>query len=180
MHALDDYIFGNSRLHAQLAIATKILALLAANAPQCVTLEAMQSATRRSAMELRKICKGFNRAGFVTTPEQPHDAWMLHCDLGTVTLEDVYLAITAGSGSSKKSVTGAAEPAASPQQNNLDLILMQATMSINQSLFRLLRQFRLDRLQIATAAGASSPSQAYSRTYIRSREPALHKVSEFN
>lgn len=180
MHALDDSIFGNSTLHAQLAIATKILALLAANAPQCVTLEAMQSATRRSALELRKICKGFNHAGFVTTPEESHDAWTLHCDLGTVTLEDVYLAIIASSGSNKKSATGAAEPAASPQQNNLDLILMQATMSINQSLFRLLRQFRLDRLQIATATGASNPSQAYSRTYIRSREPALHKVSEFN
>lgn len=180
MHALDDYIFGNSRLHAQLAIATKILALLAAGAPQRVTLEAMQSATRRPAMELRKICRGFHQAGFVTAPKDSHDAWVLDCDLGSVTLEDVYLAISASSGSSKKSAAGAAEAAASPQQNNLDLILMQATMSINQSLFRLLRQFRLDRLQIATTAGACSPSQAYSRRYIRSREPALHKVGEFN
>ena len=182
MQSFDGYILGNSALHAQLTIATKILALLAANAPQGVTLEAMQSASGRSALELRKICKGFNRAGFVTTPKESHEAWMLDCDLATVTLEDVYLAVTAGSGSSKKSATDTNSTAneASPQQNNLDLILMQATMSINQSLFRLLRQFRLDRLQIATATGASSPSPAYSRTYIRSREPALHKVSEFN
>lgn len=180
MHAIDDCIFGNGRLHAQLAIATKILALLAAGAPQHVTLEAMQRATRRPAMELRKICRSFNQAGFVTAAKDSHDAWVLHCDLASVTLEDVYLAIIASSGNSKKSTTGATEAAASPQQNNLDLLLMQATMSINQSLFRLLRQFRLDRLQIASTADTSSPSQAYSRTYIRSREPALRKLGDFH
>ncbi len=182
MQSLDGYILGNSTLHTQLAVATNILALLAASAPQCVTLETLQSATRRSAIELRKICKGFHHAGFATTPKDMHDAWMLHCDLGAVTLEDVYLALLAGPGRSKKSAAGSTDAAAeaSPQQNNLDLILMQAAMTINQSLFKLLRQFRLDRLQIASTAGAASPSQTYSTSYIRSRELALLKLGEFN
>lgn len=180
MQSLDGYILGNSTLHTQLAVATRILALLAASAPQCVTLATLQNATRRSAIELRKICKGFHHAGFVTTPKDVHDAWMLHCDLGDVTLEDVYLALLAGAGNSKKSATGNAAAETSTQQNNLDLILMQAAMTINQSLFKQLRQFRLDRLNIAAAAGAANPSQAYSTTYIRSREPALHKLAEFN
>ena len=182
MQSLDGYILGNSTLHTQLAVAARILALLAASAPQCVTLATLQSATRRSAIELRKICRGFNHAGFATTPKQMHDAWMLDCDLGSVTLEDVYLAILAGAGHSKKSAAGSTDAAAeaSPQQNNLDLILMQAAVTINQSLFRLLRQFTLDRLNLAATAGAASPPPAYSTAYIRSREPALHKLGEFN
>ena len=179
MQSLDAYILGNSTLHTQLAVATRILALLAASAPQCVTLATLHSATRRSALELRKICKGFNHAGFVTTPKAMHDAWTLHCDLATVTLEDVYLALLAGAGHGKKTATTDAAAEASPQQNNLDLILMQAAMTINQSLFKLLRQFTLDRLQIGATAGAASPSHAYSTSYLRSRELALRKLGEF-
>jgi DNA-binding IscR family transcriptional regulator len=182
MQVLDDYIFGNSTLHAQLATSMKILAMLAAKAPKCVTLEAIQDATRHSAQEIRKICASFNHAGFATTPKELHDAWKLDCDLGSVTLEDVYLATMAtfGSGNQSGAATTAATAEPSQQQTNLDLILMQATMTINQSLFRLLRQFTLDRLNISITTGAINSSKSYSTTYSRSRELVLRRFSEFN
>lgn len=45
-------------------------------------------------------------------------------------------------------------------QQQLDLLLMQATMSINQSMFQHLRQFSLDRLHNCT--GGMHPFTAYS------------------
>lgn len=173
MQSLDDYILGNSKLHAQLVTATRILAMLAASAPQCVTLATMQRDSGGSARELRKICEDFNHAGYTSTPKKMRDAWMLHCDLSSVTLADVYLAAIASPGKQSGAGATGATAQASRQQNNLDLILMQATMTINQSLFRLLRQFTLDRLNVAATTVAESQFNACATHHIRSRDPAL-------
>ncbi|MDP3795021.1 MAG: Rrf2 family transcriptional regulator [bacterium] len=172
MQVLDGYILGNGTLHAQLALATKILAMLAARTPHCLTLEAFAGQTLQPARELRKLCDSLCRAELVQ--QTSRDSWTLTCTPGSTTLEDVYRAILAAPG--RKAAASTAAP-----HDNLELLLAQAAMAINQNIFTQLRQFTLDRLMNTAAASASSaPAAQYSTSYVRSRHSATRTLPAFH
>lgn len=172
MQALDGYILGNGTLHAQLALATKILAMLAARTPHCVTLETFAGQTLQPARELRKLCDSLCRAELVQ--QTSRDSWMLACTPGRTTLEDVYRAILAAPG--RKAAASTAAPQA--PHDNLDLLLAQAAMAVNQNILTQLRQFTLDRLM--NTAAASAPAAQYSTSYIRSHHSAIRTLPAFH
>lgn len=176
MQSLDGYILGNGTLHAQLALATKILAMLAARTPHCVTLETFAGQTLQPARELRKLCDSLCRAELVQQARR--DSWVLRCTPGCTTLEDVYRALLAAPG--RKAAAGTAAPA-EPPHDNLDLLLAQAAMAVNQNILAQLRQFTLDRLMnTAAASAAAAPAAQYSTSYIRSRHSTIRALPAFH
>lgn len=180
LQPLDGYILGNGILHEQLALTTKILAMLAAQTPHGMTLDAIASQTLQPARSLRKICDSLCRAELVQ--QRGRDNWILTCTPSRLTLEDVYRAILAAPGHKDGGSPVNAPPVPAPQpHNNLDLLLMQAAMAVNQNIFTQLRQFTLDRLMSTISASASTaPAAQYSTSYIRSRYLAPGALPAFH
>lgn len=176
LQPLDGYILGNGKMHARLALATRVLAMLAAGTPHCVSLDAIAGQTLQPARELRKICDSLCRAGLARQASRGN--WMLACTPGRLTLEDIYCAILAAPGNTP----AAAPPApAQPPHHNLDLLLMQAAMAVNQNICAQLRQFTLDRLMSAAPAGAAAaPAGRHPTSYTRSRPPAIRALPAFH
>lgn len=145
------HFFGDDALYARLCLTTEILSKFVACAPRCIDLEQLAAETGHSAREVARLCDILCREQLLQPADHRKRAWQLACEPSAVTLEDAYrcaLARQARPRPRAKADSAAEEPA----QRDVDLLLMQASMSVNQSVFRLLRQFSLDRLKV-TAAG---------------------------
>jgi DNA-binding IscR family transcriptional regulator len=148
MDTVEDFILGNSVLHDCFFATTEILAKLVSNAPRAVGIAQLAEATGRPARELTKFCTALERAGLLHhDPEQ--GKWVLTCDASMVTLEDVFRCTLAQQKSHARPSHKTGER--KRLSNDVDLLLMQAIIAINQSVFKHLRQFSLDRLKISAA-----------------------------
>jgi DNA-binding IscR family transcriptional regulator len=158
MAAVDDYILGNGALHDQFCITTEILAKLILQSPQPVGMAQLANYTGRAEKELARLCAGLARAKLLRPAADGSGNWMLACESGAVTLEDVFRCVIAAQ-------PGRGKPAAKPDTvcRDADLLVMQATITINQSVFKHLRQFSLDRLKVS-AAGIFSAGRPACRT----------------
>lgn len=146
MITVDDYILGNGVLHDRFCITTEILVALVSSAPRPLSMAQLQSYTGRPARELAKLCGALWRAMLTQPDTNARGSWVLACAPSTVTLEDVFRCVIADQPQIVKP-----EPA-DRRHHDIDLLVMQATMAINQSVFKHLRQFSLDRLKISAAA----------------------------
>lgn len=151
------YLLGNSALHEQFRITTEVLGLLVSHAPRPVSIEELQSYTGRSTKELSKLCGALSRAALIQPVAKTRGSWKLECAPATVTLEDVFLCVIANHTLNAKPHSARPNGASHPQQD-IDLLISQASMAINQSVFRHLREFSLDRLKFSAAA--RPPSRA--------------------
>lgn len=160
MSAVDQYILGNSALYERLCLITEVLGKFVSSAPRAVDIAQLEKQTGRPAKELQKLCAMLCREQLLQLqPGQPY-CWRLACEASQVTLEDAFRCVVAEKTARVKtkaaSVTaeeaGAAVSDGAVPRREVDLLVMQATMGINQSVFRHLRQFSLDRLKV-TAAG---------------------------
>lgn len=160
MSAVDQYILGNSALYERLCLITEVLGKFVSSAPRAVDIAQLEKQTGRPAKELQKLCAVLCREQLLQPqPGQPH-CWRLACEASRVTLEDAFRCVVAEkvTRAKTKAASGAHEATGTAASDNavprreVDLLVMQATMDINQSVFRHLRQFSLDRLKV-TAAG---------------------------
>ncbi|HCN88098.1 MAG TPA: hypothetical protein DIT28_02840 [Oxalobacteraceae bacterium] len=153
MVTVDDYILGNGALHDRFRITTEILGALVSSAPRPVSIAQLESYTGRPAKELVKLCGALWRAMLMRPEAKSRNLWALNCEPSSVTLEDVFRCVIATQPSRAKTVE-APPPIVNTDRNHhdVDLLVMQATMAINQSVFKHLRQFSLDRLKISAAA----------------------------
>lgn len=149
MGTVGDCILGNNALHERFFAITEILAKLVSSAPRAVSIAQLEGATGRPAKELTKRCSALARAGLLRADPQAGDQWTLTCDASCVTLEDVYRCALAQQHGRVKPDTRAATQERMP--NDVDLLVTQAMIAINQSVFKHLRQFSLDRLKISSA-----------------------------
>ncbi|HJV83336.1 Rrf2 family transcriptional regulator [Noviherbaspirillum sp.] len=156
MVTVEDCILGNSALHDRFFATTEILAKLVSSAPRAVSVAQLEDATGRPARELAKLCNSLSRANLLKHDPSASDKWLLTCDPGTVTLEDVFRCVLADQHSRSRSASKSA-PERVP--SDVDLLVMQAMIAINQSVFRHLRQFSLDRLKISAAGMFPSRSR---------------------
>lgn len=148
MVTVEDCILGNSALHDRFFATTEILARLVSSAPHAVSMAQLEDATGRPEKELAKLCAALFRAGLLRQDEQAPDKWTLTCDSSLVTLEDVFRCVMSEQQTRSRSAKSAA---ADRVPNDVDLLVMQAMIAINQSVFKHLRQFSLDRLKISAA-----------------------------
>lgn len=159
----DNFILGNGVLHDRFRLATEILAAAASHAPHAMTQADFEQHTGRDEKDVGKLCALLERAGLLAA--QGDAGWAIAYPPNTITLEDVFRCVLDGQSSRSKAVrVGSAEC----KSHDVELLMMQATMEINQSVFKLLRRFSLDRLKLRTST-ASSFSPFGSHVFNRSR-----------
>lgn len=164
---IDHHILGNGILHQRFCTSVEILARLVSCAPRAITLRQMEESSGCPAAELEPLCADLARAGLLRQPDGQSGGWALACRPADATLEDVFRGVLGSRGE-------AAPPAASePHHPEVGLLMMQVTMAINQSVFRHLRQFPLDRLKSRAAAWpAAADRQRAPVRGLRYPEPA--------
>lgn len=170
MVTVEDYILGNSALHERFFATTEILAKIVSSAPRAVSLAQLEDATGRSARELSRLCATLVRASLLRIDTAASHKWVLTCDPSLITLEDVFRCVMTATPSRPRPVTKSA--ARERAQNDVDLLVMQAMIAINQSVFKHLRQFSLDRLKISGAGMFPAPRRAL-------RDPDLDEAFDF-
>ncbi len=151
MITADDYILGNGALHDRFRVTTEILGALVSCAPRSLSIAQLQSYTGRPTKELAKLCSALWRSMLTQPDTKMRGNWMLACAPNTVTLEDVFRCVIANQPQpAKPTIVSSVEQ--DQRHHDIDLLVMQATMTINQSVFKHLRQFSLDRLKVSAAA----------------------------
>lgn len=161
MALTDDYILGNGVLHQRLRLATEILSALASCAPQPLTIAQLEQRTGRPAKELIKLCTPLSHALLLRAAPRLGQGWLLAAPASAITLEDVFRCVLEMQTPRGNSARNADRERAS---RDLDLLMMQATIAINQSVFKHLRQFTLDRLKARASSVASLRSLMSSRS----------------
>lgn len=146
MVTVDDYILGDVVLHERFRLTTEILGLLVSNAPLPVSMEHIEAHTGYSSKVLAKACASLWRAMLMRPDDRLRNSWTLVGEPSAVTLEDVFRCVIAQPENGKIAIAKADDT--DPAHRDVDLLLMQATMAINQSVFKHLRQFSLDRLRV--------------------------------
>jgi DNA-binding IscR family transcriptional regulator len=164
----DDCILGNGALHDRFRLATEILGALVSNAPRPLSMAQLEDHTGRPAKELVKLCGSLWGALLMRPDASIRDGWVLAGPPNAITLEDIFRCVLESQPGRSKVI--AAKPD-NPDRthHDVDLLVMQATMAINQSVFQHLRQFSLDRLK----ASASSMSAFSRHVQRRSRYDAI-------
>ncbi len=158
MIAADDYILGNGALHERFRLTTEILGALVSCAPRSLTIAQLQTYTGVPAKDLAKLCGALWRAMLTKPDKEVRGSWTLACIPSAVTLEDVFRCVIAEQPHNVKQAAASTAATAGKaddmdkRQHDIDLLVSQATMAINQSVFRQLRQFSLDRLKVSAAA----------------------------
>lgn len=154
-------ILGNDALYTHLYLVTEVLGKFVSRAPRALTIAQLEQETGRNPKELLKLCKRLCQEQLLQPhPEQPQ-CWLLACHASTVTLADAFRCVIAERRTPmrtdrKKTNT---QPAAR-MQREIDLLVTQAAMGINQSVFQYLRQFSLDCLKVSV--GGMLPQQKLS------------------
>ena len=139
MPALDEFLFADFLMDQKFRFVTEILEMFVNSPSQNLSTALLAETTGRSTREVTQICKKLQLTGMVQPAGNSSKAWKLTGDPGSITLEDVYRGMIA-----TPQVAQEAAPEME-QTRSVDLLIMQATMEVNQSIFKHLRQFSLGR-----------------------------------
>lgn len=171
MSPADDYILGNGALHQRFRLATEIVGALASHAPRSLTQAELERHTGHPAKDVAKLCMQLARTDVLRVAPGQQDAWLLAAPASALTLEDVFRCVLDMQGARGKPAARTGQQRVS---HDIDLLMMQATMAINQSVFKHLRQFSLDRLKARASSVASLGALRLSRSrYDESPDLAL-------
>ena len=151
----DDYILGNSGLHQRVRVITDLLGKFVSSAPRAVSIKQLHEHTGLPVKQLTKLCSSLGRAALLRPHKGTPGEWELACAASTITLEDVLRCVIVEKGvsaSAKAAKLALPEGESNSVARDVDLLVMQATMSVNQSVFQHLRKFSLDRLKFGEPA----------------------------
>ncbi|HEY8605968.1 MAG TPA: hypothetical protein VIM12_02490 [Noviherbaspirillum sp.] len=158
MNNVDPIIFGSSTMYERLCLVTEVLGAFVSGAPRAVSAGQLSRMTGRPERELIRLCNALCREQLLQPLPERGGGWRLAGDASRVTLEDAFRFVIA-----EQSARGRPRQRVAPEEGNadgcrpdgtrreVDLLVMQAAMGINQSVFQHLRQFSLDRLKVAAA-----------------------------
>lgn len=142
----EQFMFGNASQHVQLSTALAVMTQLIVNASQPPTAQALSESLDLSVRHLRKLLRTLAGGGLIEAHGTLNDTWICTRPPHTISLADIYQCVMS-------SRDEAASPfITSPQVSASDLLMMQATMSINQVVLQNLQQFDLGRLKVAESA----------------------------
>lgn len=151
MSAIQQAILGSGVLYDRLCLITEVLGRFVSCAPRAVDIAQLEKHTGRPAKELLRLCAMLCREELLRAhPEQPR-CWVLAREASQVTLEDAFRCAMNEQAARARPVRARAEVQDGVPCREVDMLVMQATMGINQSIFQHLRQFSLDRLKVSAA-----------------------------
>ncbi|HYC43055.1 MAG TPA: Rrf2 family transcriptional regulator [Noviherbaspirillum sp.] len=164
---IPEFIFGDQELHARFSMAIELLARIVIANPRAVTTAALAESLGQSARSVRTLLGNLLQSGLLSQDEKTRDAWYCASPLGTITLADVFRSVAgAAEESRRKKAEPVADETRSAAQQSVDLLLMQATMSINQVVMQHLQAFDLGRLKAVRSSGGLHPFHYSTRSYI--------------
>ncbi len=147
MTAPDNFLFADVLMDQKFRVTTEILEQFVSNPSQELSSARLAEHTGRSVREVNQVCKKLQLVGLVAPVKPATRGWKLICDPNTITLEDVYRGVIAEAATvpAQQGAAAIGEDRAMDPARGVDLLIMQATMEVNQSIFRHLRQFSLGR-----------------------------------
>jgi DNA-binding IscR family transcriptional regulator len=155
-------LLGEGTLYNRLCLATEVLGRFVSCAPKALDLGQLTAATRGTPRELGRLCRLLCDDGLLVREPGKRSAWRLARDPSTVTLEDAFRCMLAQQPARAKAQAASEEEcAADGVESEVDVLVMQATMTVNQSVLQLLRRFSLDRLRVAMLKQAAAPEAAW-------------------
>lgn len=152
MNSTDPIIFGSSSMYERLCLVTEVLGAFVSGAPRSVGIDQLARQTGRPEKELARLCNALARERLLQA--ERGSGWRLAGDASRITLEDAFrfvIAEQAARGRPRQRAGAEDSAQDSTARREVDLLVMQAAISINQSVFQHLRQFSLDRLKVAAA-----------------------------
>jgi DNA-binding IscR family transcriptional regulator len=141
MPVSDDFLFADFLMDQKFRITTQILEMFVSSPSQNLSTTLIAEQTGRTTREVTQICKKLQLTGLVQPASNSSKAWKLAGDPGSITLEDVYRGMIAKPHHAPEEETNPDVE----RSRSVDLLIMQATMEVNQSIFKHLRQFSLGR-----------------------------------
>jgi DNA-binding IscR family transcriptional regulator len=162
--AIEEFIFGDPALHKRFAAAIELLARVMAKRPSRLTTVELIAALGQPPRMVRSLLACLHRSGLLLKEESIRDAWACPDTLGEITLADVFRSVSDSStDGSRKSKGEAIQEPRPPTQQGVALLLMQATMAINQVVLQHLQSFDLGRLQAVGTSAALLSFRARTR-----------------
>lgn len=149
-----NYLSEGSVSHDRLCAMVEILGKIVANAPRSIGMAQLEEETGRAAKDLAKLCASLVRSELVVRDPCAGNRWALACEPSTVTLEDVFRCMASEQQERAKPASGLRN--SSRACRDVDLLVTLAMLAVNQSLFKILRQFPLDRLKVCGTGMVSS------------------------
>lgn len=145
----DDFILGNASLHLQLSTALAVMTQLICNASRPPTAQQLSESMDMSLRYLRKMLRTLTAGGLLKPHEKNSDTWVCTRPPHTISLADIYFCLISEKEESTAPFIAVQSDVAT---STSDLLMMQATMSINQIVLQHLQQFDLGRLKVAESA----------------------------
>lgn len=164
--AVPEFIFGDQQLHTRFFMAIELLARIVIANPRPVTTADLSESIGQNARMVRALLGNLHETGLLCRGER--DAWHCATTLDTITLADVFRSVANAVPEStrRKKAAPAGDEARSASQQSVELLLMQATMSINQVVLQHLQAFDLGRLKAVRASGGIHTFNYSTRTYV--------------
>ena len=147
-----EFILGNPALHAQLSTALTVMTQLICNASNPPSAQQLSESLDISTRHLRKLLRTLTTGGLLKPHERNSDTWVCTRAPHAISLADIYHCLVASSNEEEEANPYVAAPQADASIASSELLMMQATMTINQVVFQQLQQFDLGRLKIAESA----------------------------
>ncbi|HZW14536.1 MAG TPA: hypothetical protein VFF81_15285 [Noviherbaspirillum sp.] len=165
---MDAFLCGDRLLHSRFSMAIEILARIVVAQPSAVPDAELADALGQPTQIVRALLENLHRSGLICQDEVSRDAWRHPPSRDAVTLADVFRSVSAGAARGATARTPC-EPRSTEQQN-IDLLLMQATVEVNQMVLQHLQSFDLGRLKAVGAAASLHGFPLRARAYLP--EPA--------
>jgi DNA-binding IscR family transcriptional regulator len=168
---VSEFIFGDQLLHSRFSTAIELLVRIVIAHPRPVTTAALCETVGQTPRQVRALLNSLHQSGLLHQDHKNKDAWHCPVSLNAVTLADVFCSVATAmpeSGAARRKKQDVAEPdeIRSAARQSVDLLLMQATMAINQVVLQHLQAFDLGKLK---AVASSGPLRIFSpsvRSYI--------------
>jgi hypothetical protein len=145
MNHLDATIFGNRKLHQQFCLATEIITVLMHHAPQPVAMASLTTLTGQASRELIRMCSRLWQTRLIV-PAVNGEGWTLPALGQAQTLGDVFRSVMHSTSLHLRD-TRIDTLASMPMPLAIEIFIGQAVITLNQSVYQLLRQYPLERLR---------------------------------
>jgi DNA-binding IscR family transcriptional regulator len=149
MYRNEEFIFGNASLHLQLSTALNVMTQIICNASHPPSAQQLSESMELSIRYLRKLLRTLSGGGLLKPHERHTDCWACTRPPHAISLADIFHCLTSANEESTPFVSA---PQADAMTSSAELLMMQATMSINQLVLQHLQQFDLGRLKVAESA----------------------------
>ncbi|MGH8807911.1 MAG: Rrf2 family transcriptional regulator [Noviherbaspirillum sp.] len=167
---IPEFLLGDQLLHARFSLAIELLLRIVIANPRPVTTSVLAAAVAQPPRTVRALLANLHQSGLLCQDEKNKDAWSCAAALSTITLADVFRSVAGAMHESasrkKKDDATLDDESRSAAQQSVDLLLMQATMAINQVVLQHLQTFDLGRLKALASSSASYPFHSRPRSYV--------------